>query len=56
MSIVLDLWKEKQDFLVINLNNFDVITNMDFLIKAKMSLMPYLDGFMITDENYPCFV
>lgn len=56
VSIVLDLWKGKQDFLVINLNDFDVITGMDFLRKAKMSLIPYLDGLMITNENCPCFV
>jgi hypothetical protein len=29
---------------------------MDFLRNAKVSLMSYLHGIMIVDENCPCFV
>jgi hypothetical protein len=32
--IVLDRWKGKQDMLVLNLYNYDIILGLDFLRKA----------------------
>jgi hypothetical protein len=50
MLIVLDQWKGKKDLLVVNLDDFDIILNIDFLKKVMIGLMPYLDDIMIVDE------
>lgn len=39
--------------MVIPMDNFDVILGNEFLILAKVSVMPYLGGLMIADEGCP---
>jgi hypothetical protein len=56
VSITLDHWRGKQDVLVVNLDNYDIILGLDFLKKAKIILMSYLNGVMIASEGCPCFV
>jgi len=56
VPIMLDQWRGKQDVLVVNLNDYNIILGLDFLRKAKIVLMPYLNGVMIVSEGCPCFV
>jgi hypothetical protein len=56
VPIMLDQWRGKQDVLVVNLNDYNIILGLDFLQKAKIVLMPYLNGVMIVSEGCPCFV
>nr|TKS05961.1 hypothetical protein D5086_0000127890 [Populus alba] len=56
VPIVLDQWRGKHDLLVITLDDYDLILGLDFLRKAKIALMPYLNGIMIASEGCPCFV
>jgi hypothetical protein len=56
VPITLDQWRGKQDVLVVNLDDYDIILGLDFLRKAKIVLMPYLNGVMIASEGCPCFV
>jgi hypothetical protein len=56
VPITLDQWRGKQDVLVVNLDDYDIIFGLDFLQKAKIVLMPYLNGVMIASEGCPCFV
>ena len=54
--IVLDRWRGKQDVLVMNLDDYDIIFYLDFLRKTKIVLIPYLNGVMITSVGCPCFI
>ena len=56
VPVVLDKWHGKQDLLVVTLDDFDVILGLDFLKKAKIALMPHLDGILLANEVCPCFV
>jgi len=56
VPITLDQWRGKQDVLVVSLDDYDIILGLDFLRKAKVVLMPYLNGVMIASEGCPCFV
>jgi hypothetical protein len=56
VPITLDQWRGKQDVLVVNLDDYDIILGLDFLRKAKIVLMSYLNGVMIASEGCPCFV
>lgn len=56
VSITLDHWRGKQDVLVVNLNNYNIILGLDFLKKSKIILMSYLNGVMIASEGCLCFV
>jgi hypothetical protein len=56
VPIMLDQWRGKQDVLVVSLDDYDIILGLDFLRKAKVVLMPYLNGMMIASEGCPCFV
>ena len=42
--------------MVIPLDDFDLILGVEFLVKAKESMVPHLRGIFIGDENAPCFV
>ena len=42
--------------MVVPLDDFDVILGNDFFRVAKVVLMPYLSGLLISDEGAPCFV
>jgi hypothetical protein len=54
--IMLDRWKGKQDMLAINLYDYNIILGLDFLRKAKITLMSYLNGVMISSEVCLFFV
>lgn len=54
--IMLDRWKGKQDILVVNLYDYNIILGLDFLRKAKITLMLYLNGVMISSEVCLFFV
>jgi hypothetical protein len=56
VPIMLDQWRGKQDVLVVNLDDYDIILGLDFLQKAKIVLMPYLNGVMIASEGCLCFI
>lgn len=49
-------WTGKVTLLAVPLDDFDLILGMDFLRKAKASVMPHLGGVMIGEESNPCFV
>nr|TKR74271.1 hypothetical protein D5086_0000296720 [Populus alba] len=54
VSVVLDKWQGKQDLFVVTLDDFDVILGLDFLKKAKIALMPHLNGILLANELCPC--
>ena len=49
-------WKGTIDFLSISLDDFDFILANEFLQRAKVALLPHLNGLMIMDKKQPCFV
>jgi hypothetical protein len=53
MLVVLGKWQGKQDLLV---PTFDVILGLNFLKRAKIALIPYLDGILLANELCPYFV
>ena len=38
------------------LDNFDIIFGLDFLKRAKIVLIPHLDGILLANELCPYFV
>jgi len=59
MLIILYKWKWRQDVLMINLDDFNIILGLDFLNKVKIAQMPYLNGIVISSELVliliPCY-
>ena len=49
-------WKGMCSLLCVPLDDFDLILGLDFLLKAKMALIPRLGGLMVLEESQPCFV
>ena len=49
-------WQGKCSLMVVPLDDFDLILGVEFFVKAKAMVMPYLRGILIGDEEYPCFV
>jgi hypothetical protein len=49
---MLDQWRGNQDVLVVNLDDYDIILSLDFLRKAKIVLMPYLNGVIIASLKF----
>ena len=49
-------WVEERSKAFVPLDDFDVILGVDFLIPAKVSVMPHLGGILICDEKSPAFV
>jgi len=43
-------------FFAITLDDFEDFLRNEFLIKAKVSMMPHLGGILIRDQQSPCFV
>lgn len=50
-EIILEVgsWKGTYSMMVIPLDDFDVILGIEFFVKDKVTLMPYLWGIMIGD-------
>ena len=49
-------WKSKIDFLCVPLDYFDFILGKDFFYRAKIALLPHLNGLLIMDKKLPCFL
>lgn len=49
-------WKGSCSLMAIPLDDFDIILGNEFLVAAKVTVMPHLGGLMIHDENCPSFV
>ena len=56
MEIQIGDWKGTIDFLSVPLDDFDFILGNDFFQRAKVALLPHLNGLLIMDEKQPCFV
>jgi hypothetical protein len=56
VPVVLDKCQGKHDLLVVTFDDFDVILGLDFLNRAKIALMPHLDGILLANELCPYFV
>ncbi|XP_075670750.1 uncharacterized protein LOC142640510 [Castanea sativa] len=51
-----DEWTRKVNFLVIELDDFDVILGNEFLVSAKAALLPFIGVLLILDEKQSCYV
>ena len=49
-------WTGKVNFLVMELDDFDVILGDEFLLAAKATLLPFLGVLLILDEKQPRYV
>ncbi|WKA00341.1 hypothetical protein VitviT2T_018703 [Vitis vinifera] len=49
-------WKGMCSLLCVPLDDFDLILGVDFLLRAKVALIPHLGGLMVLEEKQPCFV
>ena len=49
-------WTRKVNFLVMKLDDFDVILGDEFLVAVKAALLPFLGVLLILDEKQPCYV
>jgi hypothetical protein len=49
-------WEGECSLMVMPLDEYDMILGIDFFLKAKAELVPYLEGMFIRDEESPCFV
>ena len=49
-------WKGKMNLLYVPLDDFNLILGIDFFLKSKATLIPFLGGLMILEEKQPCFV
>ena len=55
VPVVLDKWQVKQDLLAVTLDDFNVILGLDFFKKARIALMPHMNGILLMNELCPCF-
>ena len=49
-------WKDTCNLLCVPLDDFDLIIGVDFLLRAKVALIPHLGGLMVLEEKQPCFM
>uniref|UniRef100_A0A803MIB2 Reverse transcriptase RNase H-like domain-containing protein n=1 Tax=Chenopodium quinoa TaxID=63459 RepID=A0A803MIB2_CHEQI len=56
VNVQVSSWKGKTKLIVVTLDDFKLILGNEFIRKAKASVMPYLSGMFIGDEDGPCFV
>ena len=49
-------WTGNVNFLVMELDDFDVILGDEFLLAAKATLLPFLGVLLILDKKQPCYV
>ncbi|KAK4422092.1 hypothetical protein Salat_2160200 [Sesamum alatum] len=49
-------WQGKCSLRAVTLDDFDLILGMDFLLLAKVTVVPYLSGLFIVDVGCPSFV
>jgi hypothetical protein len=56
VSLKVGEWTGKVNFLVVPLDDFDIILGNEFFVLAKAIPMPFLGGMLIMEESQPCFV
>ena len=44
------------EFLVVTMDDFDMILCIEFFITAQVAMMPYMGGILISNATSPCFV
>ena len=49
-------WKGTFNLLCVPMDDFDLIIGVDFLLKAKVALIPHLGGLVVLVEKKPYFV
>uniref|UniRef100_A0A803N8Q4 RNA-directed DNA polymerase n=1 Tax=Chenopodium quinoa TaxID=63459 RepID=A0A803N8Q4_CHEQI len=49
-------WKGKVEFLVVEMDDYELVLGNKYFKQAKLMVAPHLGGVVITDEAYPCFV
>ena len=49
-------WKGTCNLLCVPLDDFDLILGVDFLLRAKVALIPHLGVLVVLEEKQPCFV
>ena len=49
-------WTGKVNFLIMKLDDFDVILGDEFFVAAKATLLPFIGVILIFDEKQPCYV
>ena len=49
-------WKGTCSLLCVPLDDSDHILGINFLLKAKVALIPHLGGLMVLEESQPCFM
>ncbi|XP_034674441.1 uncharacterized protein LOC117905666 [Vitis riparia] len=49
-------WKGTCSLLSVPLDDFDLIIGVDFLLRAKVALIPHLGGLVMLEDKQPCFV
>ena len=56
MAIQMGDWKGTIDFLSVPLDDFDFILLNGFFQRARVALLPHLNGLLIMDEKQLCFM
>ncbi|KAF3975229.1 hypothetical protein CMV_001501 [Castanea mollissima] len=49
-------WTGKLNFLIMKLDDFDVILGDEFFVATKITLLPFIGVILIFDEKQPCYV
>ena len=49
-------WTGNVNFLIMKLDDFDVIMGDEFFVVAKAVLLPFISVMLIFDEKQPCYV
>ena len=49
-------WKGIVNLLSTRLDDFDLIFGYEFFVRAKVMVLPHLNGLFLKDETQPCFV
>ena len=49
-------WKGTCSLLCVSLDDFNFILGVNFLLKAKVALIPHLGGLVVLEERQSCFV
>ena len=49
-------WKGTCSLLCVPLDDFYLIIGVDFILKAKVALIPHLGGLVVLEERQSCFV
>ncbi|KAL5775973.1 hypothetical protein ACOSP7_013530 [Xanthoceras sorbifolium] len=56
IEVGLGTWHGRCMMNVIPLIDFEMVLGIEFFVKAKVSVMPYLRGILIGDGDHPCFI